>query len=53
MKKIYFAPAMETVEINATCLLAGSLPLSSTPTIEDPEEVLAPQFPENVFYTFE
>ena len=53
MKKTYFAPSMETVLIETAPLLAGSLPLNSTTTIEDPDEVLAPEFPENVFYTFE
>ena len=53
MKKIYFAPAMETVEIKAACLLAGSLPLNSTPTIEDPKDFLAPEFADEVDVEFE
>ena len=42
MKKIYYAPAMETVEIKAACLLAGSLPLNSKTTIGNSNDVLAP-----------
>ena len=44
MKKIYFAPEMETVEIEKNVqLLAGSkIPTGDTPT--DPSESDAPQF---------
>ena len=44
MKKTYFAPEMEVVELNVLQpILTGSLPLTDT-TIEDPEEILAPGF---------
>ena len=42
MKKTYFKPEMEVVDINTfQPLLAGSLPKSDT-EIKDPNEILAP-----------
>ncbi len=42
MKKTYFKPEMEVVDINTfQPLLAGSLPKSDT-EITDPNEILAP-----------
>ena len=42
MKKIYFSPEMEVLEIKTTCMLAASLPLSSDIEIEDAGYILAP-----------
>ena len=43
MKKIYICPEMEVVELDMfQPILAGSLPMSDTPEIEDPNDILAP-----------
>ena len=43
MKKKYFAPEMDVVELDMfQPILTGSLPLDSTQQIEDPEDILAP-----------
>jgi hypothetical protein len=43
MKKTYFAPEMEVVDLNMQqVLLTGSLPLNDTTTVDDPEDILAP-----------
>ena len=46
MKKKYMNPEMEVVEIKTTCMLAASLPLNDTPTIDNQGDILAPE--ENV-----
>jgi len=43
MKKIYFAPNMETIEEEAQQLLAASLPLNDTETVTDSKDILAPE----------
>ena len=43
MKKRYFAPEMEVVEIKTTCMLAASLPLDNT-EITGSGEILAPEY---------
>ena len=42
MKKRYFAPQMEVIEIKTTCMLAASLPLDNT-EITGSGEILAPE----------
>ena len=43
MKKTYFAPEMEVVELDMfQPILAGSLPLNDTPEVENPDDILAP-----------
>ena len=43
MKKRYFAPEMDVVELDMfQPILAGSLPLDNTQEVEDPNEILAP-----------
>ena len=43
MKKIYFAPKMEVVEIKTTCMLAASLPLDGSTEISNSGDILAPE----------
>ena len=45
MKKIYFAPDMEIVKIQITQMLAASLPVDSSQTIDNENEFLAPELP--------
>ena len=43
MKKTYFAPEMEVVDLNMQqALLTGSLPLNTDTEIDNPEDILAP-----------
>ena len=43
MKKTYFAPEMEVVDLNMQqALLTGSLPLTDTTEITDENDILAP-----------
>ena len=44
MKKTYFAPEMEVVDLNMQqVLLTGSLPLNDTTEIDNPEDILSPE----------
>ena len=43
MKKRYFAPKMEVIEIKTTCMLAASLPLDSGTEISNTGDILAPE----------
>ena len=50
MKKQYFSPEMEIVEIKIQPLLAGSatMDLNETPEIESSGDILAPSFGDDV-----
>lgn len=47
MKKIYMSPAMDVIELKKQTLLAGSLPLNDSPTIESAGDILAPEMLED------
>ena len=53
MKKIYLAPEMEVMKIDTACLLAESLILSDTPTIDAAGDILAPEFSDEPLVDFE
>jgi hypothetical protein len=52
MKKTYICPEMDVIEIKKQTLLAGSLPLSDSPTIDNSNEILAPEFSEETQIDF-
>ena len=52
MKKTYICPEMEVIEIKTTCMLAASLPKSDTPTIDNADDILAPEQSEDFLFDF-
>ena len=52
MKKRYFAPQMEIVEIQTTAMLAASLPVENETQIES-SDILAPELPGIPPFVFE
>ena len=52
MKKTYMSPVTDVIELKKQTLLAGSLPLSDSPTIDNSNEILAPEFSEETQIDF-
>lgn len=52
MKKIYMSPAMDVIVLKKQTLLAGSLPLSDSPTIDNAGDILAPEQSEDFLFDF-
>jgi len=52
MKKTYISPVLDVIELKKQTLLAGSLPLSDSPTIENSGDILSPEFSEDTQIDF-
>lgn len=53
MKKTYLAPEMEVMKIETACMLAASLLMNDTPTIDSAGDILAPELSDEPFFDFE
>lgn len=52
MKKIYLTPEMEVIEIKTTCMLAASLLLDDSLTIDSQGDILAPESSDELTFDF-